>query len=40
MKQLVLDLGTDQAHSLDTFEVGQNAEVAQLMRQFAARTSR
>src|SRR5450830_1341847 len=40
MKQLVLDLGTDPAHSLDTFEVGQNAEVAQLMRQFAARTSR
>jgi DnaA family protein len=28
MKQLVLDLGADQAHSLDTFEVGQNAELA------------
>ena len=40
MKQLVLDLGADQTHSLDSFEVGQNAEVAQLMRQFASRTSR
>jgi len=40
MKQLVLDLGADQTHSLDSFEVGQNAELAQLMRQFAARTSR
>ncbi|HJU98946.1 DnaA regulatory inactivator Hda [Duganella sp. LX20W] len=40
MKQLVLDLGAEQAHSLESFEVGQNAEAAQLMTQFAARTSR
>ena len=40
MKQLVLDLGADQTHSLDSFEVGKNAELAQLMRAFAARTSR
>jgi DnaA family protein len=40
MKQLVLDLGADHAHSLDSFEVGQNAELAALMRQFAARSSR
>lgn len=35
MKQLVLDLGAEQAQSLDTFEVGQNAELAHLMHQFA-----
>lgn len=40
MKQLVLDLGADQAQSLDTFEVGQNAELAHLMHQFASRTAR
>ncbi|WP_426175100.1 DnaA regulatory inactivator Hda [Massilia sp. TWR1-2-2] len=40
MKQLVLDLGADQAQSLDTFEVGQNAELAHLMHQFASRMSR
>jgi DnaA family protein len=40
MKQLVLDLGAEQAHTLDSFEVGQNAELAALMRQFAARSSR
>ena len=40
MKQLVLDLGADQAQSLDTFEVGQNDELTQLMRQFAARSAR
>ena len=40
MKQLVLDLGADQAQSLDTFEVGQNAELAHLMHQFAGRSSR
>ena len=40
MKQLVLDLGADQAHSLDSFEVGPNAEAAALMAQFAARASR
>jgi DnaA family protein len=40
MKQLVLDLGADQAHSLASFEVGQNAEPAALMAQFADRSSR
>jgi len=40
MKQLVLDLGAEQAPSLDTFEVGQNAELAHLMHQFAQRSSR
>ena len=40
MKQLVLDLGAEQTRSLDTFEVGQNAELAHLMHQFAERRSR
>ena len=40
MKQLVLDLGAEQAPSLDTFEVGQNAELAHLMQQFARRSAR
>ncbi|MES2316534.1 MAG: DnaA regulatory inactivator Hda [Pseudomonadota bacterium] len=40
MKQLVLDLGAEQIRSLDTFEVGQNAELAHLMHQFAQRSSR
>jgi DnaA family protein len=40
MKQLVLDLGADVAHSLESFEVGQNGELAHLMHQFAQRTAR
>lgn len=40
MKQLVLDLGADVAHSFDTFEVGQNSELAHQMHQFALRTAR
>jgi DnaA family protein len=40
MKQLVLDLGAEPARSLDTFEVGANAELAHLMHQFAQRASR
>jgi DnaA family protein len=40
MKQLVLDLGAEPAHSLDTFQVGENAELAHLMHQFAERASR
>ena len=40
MKQLVLDLGADQAPSLNNFEVGQNAELAHLMHQFAGRSAR
>jgi DnaA family protein len=40
MKQLVLDLGADPAHSLETFQVGENAELAHLMHLFAKRASR
>ncbi|MBQ5939362.1 MULTISPECIES: DnaA regulatory inactivator Hda [unclassified Massilia] len=40
MKQLVLDLGAEPVHSLDTFQVGENAEMAHLMHQFAQRASR
>ncbi|TFW25512.1 DnaA regulatory inactivator Hda [Massilia arenosa] len=40
MKQLVLDLGAEPAQSLETFEVGQNAELTHVMQQFAERTSR
>lgn len=40
MKQLVLDLGAEPAHSLDTFQIGQNAELAHLMHLFAERASR
>ncbi len=40
MKQLVLDLGAEPVHTLESFEVGRNAEVAALMRQFAQRTAR
>ena len=40
MKQLVLDLGAEPVHTLESFEVGRNAEVAALMRQFAERSSR
>lgn len=40
MKQLVLDLGAEPVHTLESFEVGGNAEVAALMRQFAERRSR
>ena len=40
MKQLVLDLGAEPARSLDTFEVGQNAEMAHLLHQFAERSAR
>jgi DnaA family protein len=40
MKQLVLDLGAEPAQSLDTFQVGANAEMAHLMHLFAERSSR
>ena len=40
MKQLVLDLGADPAQSLETFQVGDNAELAHLMHLFAERSSR
>lgn len=37
MRQLVLDLGADKPPTLDTFVVGQNAELAQLLHHFAHR---
>lgn len=40
MKQLVLDLGAEPAQSLESFEVGQNAELTHVMHQFAERASR
>jgi DnaA family protein len=40
MKQLVLDLGAEPAQSLDTFQVGANAELTHLMHLFAERSSR
>ncbi len=40
MKQLVLDLGADPTPTLDSFEVGQNAELAHQMHQFAQRSAR
>lgn len=40
MKQLVLDLGAEPAHRLETFQVGENAELAYMMHLFAQRTSR
>ena len=40
MKQLVLDLGAEPVCTLESFEVGRNAEVAALLRQFAERSSR
>ena len=36
MRQMLLDLGAEKPQTLDTFVVGQNAELAQLLRQFAA----
>lgn len=39
MRQLLLDLGTQQPQTLDTFVVGRNEELMHLMRQFAARSS-
>src|SRR5438094_7831641 len=41
MKQLVLDLGAaEPAQSLDTFQIGANAEMTHMMHQFAQRASR
>jgi len=39
MRQLLLDLGTQQPQTLDTFVVGNNAELMHLMRQFELRSS-
>jgi DnaA-homolog protein len=39
MRQLALDLGAEKPQTLDTFVVGENAELAHLMHQFAARAS-
>ncbi|HZW12821.1 MAG TPA: DnaA regulatory inactivator Hda [Noviherbaspirillum sp.] len=38
MRQLTLDLGAEKPQTLDTFVVGNNAELLQLMRQFSGRT--
>ena len=40
MRQLTLDIGANQPQTLDSFVAGQNAELAQLMQQFAARNAR
>ena len=39
MRQLLLDLDAEQPPSLDTFVVGQNAELAQLLSLFSTRTA-
>ncbi|HJV83988.1 MAG TPA: DnaA regulatory inactivator Hda [Noviherbaspirillum sp.] len=36
MRQLTLDLGAEKPQTLDTFVVGQNAELLQLLRRFTA----
>lgn len=40
MRQLTLDIGANQPQTLAGFVVGQNAELAQLVQQFAARSAR
>ncbi|MFC3110259.1 DnaA regulatory inactivator Hda [Undibacterium arcticum] len=39
MRQLTLDIGANQPQTLDSFVTGQNAELAQLAQQFAARSA-
>jgi DnaA family protein len=39
MRQLLLDWGAEKPQTLDTFVVGQNEELAQLLRRVAARTA-
>jgi len=39
MRQMLLDLGAEKPQTLDTFVVGQNAELAQLLHQFAQHAS-
>jgi DnaA family protein len=39
MRQLLLDLGADKPQTLDTFVIGQNAELAQLMHLLAQRAA-
>lgn len=39
MRQLLLDLGAEKPQTLDTFIVGQNAELLQLLHQFAQHTN-
>jgi DnaA family protein len=39
MRQLLLDLGAEKPPTLDTFVVGQNAELAQLLSQYARRAN-
>ncbi|MGH8806997.1 MAG: DnaA regulatory inactivator Hda [Noviherbaspirillum sp.] len=38
MRQLLLDLGAQQAQTLDSFVVGRNAELTQLLRRYADRS--
>ena len=39
MRQLLLDLGTQQPQTLESFVIGQNEELIHSLRQFASRTS-
>ncbi len=39
MRQLLLDLGTQQPQTLDTFVIGQNEELMHFVRKFATRSS-
>ncbi|MBC7502306.1 MAG: DnaA regulatory inactivator Hda [Herminiimonas sp.] len=39
MRQLPLDLAAEEPQTLDTFEVGRNAELTQLLRRLAQRTA-
>jgi DnaA family protein len=39
MRQLLLDLGADKPQTLDTFVIGQNAELTQLMHLLAQRAA-
>ncbi|HYD94326.1 MAG TPA: DnaA regulatory inactivator Hda [Noviherbaspirillum sp.] len=40
MRQMLLDLGAEKPQTLETFVVGHNAELAQLLQQFAQRAPR
>ena len=40
VRQMLLDLGAEKPQTLDTFVVGQNAELALLLQQFAQRATR
>ncbi|RZI41447.1 DnaA regulatory inactivator Hda [Herbaspirillum sp. HC18] len=40
MRQMLLDLGAEKPQTLDTFVVGHNAELSQLLHQFSLRAAR